>query len=162
MARLRATSATSAGGVVVRTEAGRVQIVVGVRRRERGGHTWTLPKGRPIAGETLEQTALREVREESGLEVRIIRPIGPIEYSFVQSGTRIRKTVHYFLMEPIGGDLERHDTEFDSIRWIDMADVPTMLTFETERDLVDRAVASAGLADSGSTTSAATARGAAG
>jgi hypothetical protein len=57
----------------------------------------------------------------------------------VQSGTRIHKTVHYFLMEPTGGDIERHDHEFDQVRWIDFADASTVLTFETERALVAQA-----------------------
>ena len=54
----------------------------------------------------------------------------------MQSGTRIHKTVHYFLMEPTGGDLADHDHEFDEVRWIPFADAPSILTFETERALV--------------------------
>ena len=64
------------------------QLVVGCRRRERDGRTWTLPKGTPNAGETTEQTALREVAEETGLEVRITGPLDSIEYWFVQSAGR--------------------------------------------------------------------------
>ena len=139
MARLRTATATSAGGIVVRYEAGRPQLVVGSRRRERDGRTWTLPKGTPQRNETTEETAVREVAEETGLEVRITGPLDHIEYSFVQSGTRIHKTVHYFLMEPVGGDLERHDHEFEQVRWIDFAEAPTVLTFETERALVAQA-----------------------
>jgi 8-oxo-dGTP pyrophosphatase MutT (NUDIX family) len=139
VARLRTATATSAGGIVVRYEAGRPQLVVGSRRRERDGRTWTLPKGTPIRNETTEETAVREVAEETGLEVRITGPLSHIEYTFVQSGTRIHKTVHYFMMEPVGGDLERHDHEFDQVRWIDFADAPTVLTFETERALVAQA-----------------------
>ena len=105
MARLRTSTATSAGGIVVRYESGRPWLVVGRRRRERDGRTWTLPKGTPEPGESREQTALREVDEETGLEVRITSRCESIEYNFVQAGTRIHKTVHYFLMEPIGGDL---------------------------------------------------------
>ena len=67
-----------------------------------------------------------------------------IEYTFVQAGTRIHKTVHYFLMEPTGGDLARHDHEFDEVRWIAFDEAPTLLTFETERALVARGRASAG------------------
>ncbi len=141
MARLRTATATSAGGIVVRYEAGRPHLVIGSRRRDRDSYTWTLPKGTPDRGETIEQTAIREVGEETGLEVRITGPLDKIEYSFVQSGTRIHKTVHYFLMEPTGGDLSRHDREFDQVRWIPFDDAGSVLTFETERALVDRAAA---------------------
>jgi 8-oxo-dGTP pyrophosphatase MutT (NUDIX family) len=139
VARLRAATATSAGGIVVRHEDGRPWLVVGSRRRERDGRTWTLPKGTPKTGETTEETALREVTEETGLDVRITGPLDSIEYFFVQSGTRIHKTVHYFMMEPTGGGLESHDHEFDEVRWIPFEEAATTLTFETERALVAHA-----------------------
>ena len=139
MARLRTGSATSAGGIVVRFEDGIPSLVIGARRRDRDVYTWTLPKGTPNPGETREQTALREVAEETGLEVRITDELDSIEYWFIQRGTRIHKTVHYFLMEPIGGDIARHDHEFDDVRWIRFDEAPTVLTFETERALVARA-----------------------
>ena len=139
MARLRQTTATSAGGIVIRSEENRLQLVVGRRRRERDGVTWTLPKGTPQPGESTEATAIREVGEETGLEVAIIRPFDSIDYWFVQSGTRIHKTVHYFLMVPTGGDLARHDREFEAVRWIDFEEAGAILTFETERALVARA-----------------------
>ena len=140
MARLRRAVATSAGGVVVRAEADRPSLVVGMRRRGRDGVTWTLPKGTPDPGETIEETALREVAEETGLEVRIVEPVGSIEYDFVQDRRRIHKTVHYFLMEPVGGDLARHDLEFEQVRWIGFDEAPALLTFQTERDLVAMAL----------------------
>ncbi len=139
MARLRTSTATSAGGIVVRYEHDQPWLVVGSRRRERDGRTWTLPKGTPNQGESREQTALREVQEETGLVVRITGELPSIEYFFVQSGTRIHKTVHYFLMEPVGGDLAAHDHEFDEVRWIPFSSAATMLTFETERTLVAKA-----------------------
>ena len=139
MARLRHASAISAGGIVVLTIAGVPHLVAGRRYRERDGGSWTLPKGTPNPLETLEETALREVAEETGLEVRIVAPIDRIEYEFVQGGAKIHKTVHYWLMEPIGGDLGRHDHEFDEVRWVSLADAPGLLTFETERALVERA-----------------------
>jgi 8-oxo-dGTP pyrophosphatase MutT (NUDIX family) len=139
VARLRNATATSAGGIVIRTTAGRPEFVAGSRRRERDGRTWTLPKGTPNPGETTEQTATREVREETGLDVRIVAPLDSIEYWFVQSGRRIHKTVHYFLMEPTGGDLDRHDHEFEQVRWVAFDEAPGLLTFETERALVARA-----------------------
>ncbi|OGO53167.1 MAG: hypothetical protein A2Z32_10785 [Chloroflexi bacterium RBG_16_69_14] len=133
---MRTSTATSAGGIVVRYESGTPWLVVGSRRRERDGRTWTLPKGTPNAGESREETAVREVEEETGLKVRINSPLDSIEYTFVQSGRRIHKTVHYFLMDPVGGDLAGHDHEFDEVRWIPFEAAATMLTFETERALV--------------------------
>jgi 8-oxo-dGTP pyrophosphatase MutT (NUDIX family) len=141
VARLTAATATSAGGIVVRFEGAVPQLVVGRRKRERDGGTWTLPKGTPITGESLEETALREVEEETGLKVRIVSPLDSIHYTFVQHGLRIRKTVHYFIMEPIGGDLGRHDHEFEEVRWIAFAEAPVLLSFETERGLVALAAA---------------------
>lgn len=136
MARLRVAAATSAGGIVVRAERDGRSLVVGMRRRDRDTVTWTLPKGTPDPGETTEQTAIREVAEETGLQVRIVEPLPSIEYTFVQDGTRIHKTVHYFLMEPTGGDLADHDHEFERVRWVTFDDAPGLLTFQTERALV--------------------------
>lgn len=148
MARLRTATATSAGGIVIRHASGRAWLVVGSRRRDRDGWTWTLPKGTPEPGETREETALREVAEETGLEVRITAPFDSIEYRFVQRGQRIHKTVHYFLMDAIGGDLAGHDHEFEQVRWITFAEASSMLTFETERALVARAAEIVGEATS--------------
>jgi 8-oxo-dGTP pyrophosphatase MutT (NUDIX family) len=139
VARLRTVTATSAGGIVVRIQDGTPELVVGMRRRERDAVTWTLPKGTPHAGESREATALREVAEETGLEVAITAPLDSIQYSFVQRGTRINKTVYYFLMVPTGGDLARHDHEFERVRWVRFSDASALLTFETERALVARA-----------------------
>jgi 8-oxo-dGTP pyrophosphatase MutT (NUDIX family) len=141
VARLRTATATSAGGIVVRYEGSVPYLVVGMRRRDRDGVTWTLPKGTPQGAESREATAIREVTEESGLEVRIVRPLASIDYTFVQHGTRIHKTVHYFLMEPVGGDLSRHDHEFEDVRWIRFDEAPGLLTFDTERSLVAQAQA---------------------
>lgn len=138
MARLRSSTATSAGGIVFSLDGGSPSLVVGLRRREgdRRGGTWTLPKGTPDPGETLEETAIREVREETGLSVRILAPLPSISYRFIQDGQRIDKTVHYWLMEPSGGDLARHDHEFEQVRWISFDEALGLLTFETERSLV--------------------------
>jgi 8-oxo-dGTP pyrophosphatase MutT (NUDIX family) len=154
VARLRNTTATSAGGIVVRYEAGVPHLVVGSRRRDRGNVTWTLPKGTPNPGESREETAIREVGEETGLEVRVTAPFDAIEYWFVQRGVRIHKTVHYFLMEAVGGDLAQHDHEFESVRWVSFDAAPNLLTFETERDLVARAAAALKSPSSGGVTDA--------
>ena len=143
VARLRQASATSAGGIVIRFTDGTPELVVGKRRRDRDGVTWTLPKGTPVPDETTEQTAVREVCEETGLEVRIIRAFDFIEYWFVTGRTRIHKIVHYYLMVPTGGDLARHDHEFAEVRWVPFGEASSLLTFETERALVARAAVAA-------------------
>lgn len=132
--------ATSAGGVVLRQGSFGREFVLGRRRRDRDSVTWSLPKGTPDGDETMEQTALREVEEETGLLVRILAPVGPIEYWFVLNGTRIHKTVHYYLMEPVGGDLSLHDREFDEVRWVSVEDAQGLMSFSTERDVVARAL----------------------
>ena len=132
-------TAVSAGGLVIRAVAGRPEIVVGRRRRERDGYVWSLPKGTPEEGETREETALREVREESGLEVRILSYFDAISYSFVRTGERIEKTVHYYIMEAIGGSFEQYDKEFDELRWVRMDEAVRLLDFQTESGLVQRA-----------------------
>jgi 8-oxo-dGTP pyrophosphatase MutT (NUDIX family) len=139
VAGLRTATATSAGGIVVRFQDGAPELVVGMRRRDRDIVTWTLPKGTPQPGETREATALREVGEETGLEVAITGPLDSINYTFMQRGTRIHKTVHYFMMIPTGGDLSRHDHEFERVRWVGFDEAHGLLTFETERLLVEKA-----------------------
>jgi len=133
---LRSARATSAGGVVHRTEAARIEIVL-VHRREPS--LWALPKGTPDAGETLAETAVRETHEETGLEVEIEEPISSISYFFVRGRTRFHKTVHFFLMRPVGGRLEDHDHEFDEVRWIQIEEALELMTHATERAVVLRA-----------------------
>jgi 8-oxo-dGTP pyrophosphatase MutT (NUDIX family) len=131
--------AISAGGLVIRAVGGKPEIVVGRRKRERDGYVWSLPKGTPEEGETREETALREVREESGLEVRILSYFDAISYSFVRTGERIEKTVYYYIMEAIGGSFEQYDKEFDELRWVRMDEAVRLLDFQTESGLVQRA-----------------------
>jgi 8-oxo-dGTP pyrophosphatase MutT (NUDIX family) len=116
-----------------------------MRRRDRNGVSWTLPKGTPDGTETVEETAVREVVEETGLEVRIVAPIGAIDYFFTQDGERIHKTVHFFLMEPTGGSLDNRDHEFEDVRFFPMAEALAIITFPTERQLVEQALSVAGL-----------------
>ncbi len=134
----RVRTATAAGGVVVRGTGDDLEVVIAGRDSDR---TWVFPKGTPDAGETIEQTALREVREESGLDVDIVRPIGVIEYWFAVPGERVHKFVHFFLMRPLGGDVSRHDHEYDDVRWVPASEARRLLTYDTYREMLDRAVA---------------------
>lgn len=135
--------------MVIRERDGQTEICIGMRIRERSGASWVLPKGTPSEGESAEQTALREVCEETGLQVRIVDHVGAIEYFFTQDGVRIHKTVHFFLMEPTGGNLSDHDHEFDEVRWVPLAEAREMLTFPTERQIVEQALPAAGVASAG-------------
>jgi 8-oxo-dGTP pyrophosphatase MutT (NUDIX family) len=132
--------ATSCGGIIVRGAGDDAQIVLGRRDREGDRVTWSLPKGTPDKNESSEQTALREVTEETGLEVRILAPVGPIQYFFTQRGKRIHKTVHYYLMEVTGGDMANHDREFDEVAWVSVVEARALMTFPTEREIVEKAL----------------------
>ena len=101
---------------------------------------WVLPKGTPNGEEPIEECAMREVREETGLDVRIVRPIGEIEYWFALPRRRVHKIVHFFLMEALGGDTSRHDHEYEEVRWVHVDDARRMLTFDTYREMLERAL----------------------
>jgi 8-oxo-dGTP pyrophosphatase MutT (NUDIX family) len=129
--------AVSAGGVVWRHSAtGELEIVL--CGRERDG-SWALPKGTPDEGESIEETALREVREETGLEVELGESLGFIEYWFVADGARIHKRVYHWLMAAVGGDTHHHDHEFDAVDWVPVGEAAGLLTYKDERDVVARA-----------------------
>lgn len=121
------------------------ELLLGRRRRDRDGVTWSLPKGTPDGDETPEETALREVQEETGLEVRIVREVGDIHYRFTREHRRIDKTVRYYLMEALGGDVASHDHEFQEVRWFDLGEAEAVMSFPTERTILARALQVAGL-----------------
>ena len=124
--------------MVHRTSDGRLELLLVHRRTPR---LWALPKGTPDSGETIEETALRETREETGMEVVIERPLRSIRYFFVRGTTRFHKTVHFFLMRPVGGSPDDHDAEFDEVRWVDVEEALAILNHDTERSVVEEAVA---------------------
>ena len=129
--------AVSAGGVVWRrTDAGEVEIVLCGRRAEK---IWGLPKGTPDAGETIEETALREVREETGILPGLGEQLGTIEYWFSSGGFRYHKFVHHWLMEPRGGDVADHDHEFDAVEWVPILPAIERLTYENEKKIAREA-----------------------
>jgi len=130
--------AVSAGGVVYRVRDGRPEIVLVARPVT---NLWALPKGTPEVGESLEQTALREVSEETGLVVDIVEPITEIAYSFHVTDGRVRvdKIVHHFLMAVTGGDVSLHDHEYDLVAWYGLAEALRLMTYDNERTVVERA-----------------------
>ena len=100
---------------------------------------WALPKGTPDAGEERVETALREVTEETGLEVQSTGLIDRISYWFSSSdGTRCHKNVYFYLMEATGGDTSNHDHEFDDVRWFPVDEALRAMTYKNEAKIVEK------------------------
>lgn len=125
---------TSAGGLVV--DQGREHAVLIGRLDRHGRLLWSLPKGHIEDGETVEQTAVREVKEETGISARVLRPLGAIDYWFVAQQRRVHKTVHHFLLEATGGELSDEDVEVTEVAWVPLAELETTLAYADERKLV--------------------------
>ena len=135
----RVETPVSAGGVVYQMNAGRLETVLCGRSQP---VRWSLAKGTPDPGESLEETALREVREETGLEVEIEGPLGSIEYWFAdrEKDVRYHKTVHFYLMIPVGGATDQHDPEFDVVEWFDAKQAVKTLAHANEANVLQRAL----------------------
>jgi 8-oxo-dGTP pyrophosphatase MutT (NUDIX family) len=130
----------SAGGVAFRMNGARTEIaVVAVNPSRR----WQLPKGIIDAGESEEIAALREVREEAGIECELMEKIETIEYWYVATarGERVRyhKFVHFFLLKYLSGDVRHHDHEIAEARWVALDEAVAMLAFQSEKDVVEKA-----------------------
>ncbi|WP_073480231.1 NUDIX hydrolase [Streptoalloteichus hindustanus] len=135
--RLRTVDETSAGGLVL--DNGRRNAAVIGRLDRRGRLLWSLPKGHIEPGETAEQAAVREVAEETGIEGRVLTPLGTIDYWFVADDRRVHKTVHHFLLEAVGGELSDEDVEVTEVAWVPLGELDELLAYADERRLVRRA-----------------------
>lgn len=123
----------SAGGVVVKKENDHNLILVSQHSQH---HGWVFPKGLigdHIKGEQKEDTAIREVEEETGAKGKIIKPLTPVEYWYVFEDEKIKKTVYYFLMEFLSGDITKHDNEMENVEWLPESEVENRLTYPSDK-----------------------------
>ena len=132
--RLRTVDETSAGGLVLDETHDHAAIIGRLDRR--GRLLWSLPKGHIEAGETSEQTAIREVSEETGIDRKVLRTLGTIDYWFVAEDRRVHKTVHHFLLEAVGGELSDEDVEVTEVAWVPLGELDDLLAYADERRLV--------------------------
>ncbi len=130
----------SAGGVVARRRGAQLEIAliaVGEPRR------WQLPKGLIDPGERAEDTARREVREETGVDAEVVATLDPIDYWYVATEqgapVRIHKTVDFFLLRYLAGDVANHDREVHEARWVAIHEAPERLAFPSERRVLEQA-----------------------
>ncbi len=126
---------TSAGGFVLSSDGKSTVAIIGRETRSRRIE-WCVPKGHPEGNETLEQAAVREVFEETGIECQVVTPLGNINYTFSAGNKVIDKTVHHFLLQQIGGDLNvENDPNHEAVtaKWVAVDDLSGILTHENER-----------------------------
>jgi 8-oxo-dGTP pyrophosphatase MutT (NUDIX family) len=137
--RGRRAREVSAGGVVVRD--GQVIVIVPTRRAADGSQVLCLPKGHLDPGETAEQAARREVREETGVEAELVGQLGEVRYWYRRDGRAVPKSVEFFLFSYLSGDTADHDDEVVEARWIDLAEAQKALSYDGEREMVVLAAA---------------------
>jgi 8-oxo-dGTP diphosphatase len=125
----------SAGGVVYKQIGNETSILVCQHSQH---HGWVFPKG--LIGdtnenETKEETALREVTEETGITATILQPLTPASFWYVWEGEKYKKTVDYFLMQYVSGDTDQHDFEMEAVEWIPIDEVTNRLTYKGDKDV---------------------------
>jgi 8-oxo-dGTP pyrophosphatase MutT (NUDIX family) len=126
----------SAGGLVVRNLRGRPHVAV-VRVRDQ---ILALPKGHPEEGKSAQDAALREVREETGLEATPVEKLGDIRYRYARDGDRVLKIVSFFLLRYRSGRLEDHDHEVEEALWIPLEEAPARLAYRGEKEMAETAL----------------------
>lgn len=132
--RGRTRNEHSAGGAVIAVRDGKAHVVLIATR---GRTRWGLPKGAVTAGETSEAAALREVKEETGIDARIVRLLDTIQYVFRAGDTLIRKRVEFYLMQYVSGELEPQLSEVDDVEWVELGAALQRASFDSERRLLE-------------------------
>jgi ADP-ribose pyrophosphatase YjhB (NUDIX family) len=128
----------SAGGVVVRGDE--CVVIVPVKRSQDGKRVLALPKGHLDGDETAEQAATREVREETGVEAKLVERLGEAAYFYQRKGRRIHKRVRFFLFRYVSGSTDDHDQEIEEACWMPLAEAAAKLTYAGEREMAARAL----------------------
>ena len=137
----------SAGGVLVRVVRGR-PMVAAIRPRGKAEGVWALPKGQIDGGESAADTAVREVREETGVSGRLVEKLGDVRYVYTWKGERIFKVVSFFLLRYEAGTLGRIAVEWAhevaDVQWLPLEDAPRLLAYGGERQMAEEALAALG------------------
>ena len=131
----------SAGGVCVRRMRGRDYLAA---VRVKGGSVLALPKGHVDPGESSEQAARREVREEAGVNGELVEKLGDVKYWYSRDGDRVMKIVVFFLFRYVSGSVADHDHEVDSAEWVPLEDAPRLLAYRGEREMAEAALSRLG------------------
>jgi len=128
--------ATSSGGIIYRKERNKIKVVLISRNK---GKVWCLPKGLVNKGEKVEDAALREAKEETGLKGKLIKKLGAIDYWFFFKKTRIHKVVHFYLIKHTGGNTKDHDFEVDEVKWFQIDDAIKIMSYKNEIEIMKKA-----------------------
>jgi len=134
--KLKIRNATSSGGIIFKKQKNGTNVALCARGR---GKIWCLPKGLIEKGEKAEDTAKREVKEETGLTGKLIDKIGDIDYWFIWKDTKIHKVVHFYLFKYLSGKTSDHDFEVDDVKWFEIDDAIKTLTYKNEAEIMKKA-----------------------
>lgn len=125
----------SAGGIVFKNVDDKILILLCQHSQH---HGWVFPKGiigDHVKGEKKEETAVREVKEETGIQAKIIKSLEPVTYWYIMEGEKIKKTVYYYLMEFVGGNFEEKDDEMENVEWLPIKEVEKRLTYKSDKQV---------------------------
>jgi 8-oxo-dGTP diphosphatase len=129
----------SAGGIVFKKENQSLFILIAQHSQH---HGWVFPKGLigdHVKEESKESTALREVKEETGVDAEIVKELEPVTFWYVFNGEKIKKTVYYYIMKHVGGNFENRDMEMESVEWVPLDEVVERLTYKSDKQVFEEA-----------------------
>jgi 8-oxo-dGTP pyrophosphatase MutT (NUDIX family) len=131
---------TSAGGIVYKKQDGQIFVLMIFPNGWRNMvPQWTFPKGHIEGLEKPEDTAVREVREETGVTARIVSDLGEVNYNFIWEGRTIDKSINWYLMEYVSGDVKDHDQEVAEVSWLSLTEAEAKLVYATDKEIFKKA-----------------------